>query len=274
MTDFVTPVGRLIYGDIFKGSDKGFKNRLNDIDKNTGLPAIKWKFGIAVEKNNPELPAFMQLLQGAMRDPQNGWPNFKGNMSDAKEFSAKIEDGDKKTPAREGWEGCLIFKIESNYLPTVFAPDLHRIITNPEEVKKGYYVQVAGSYKTNGQDDKPGMKMWGSKVVFRYKGEEIKGSGGDSSCFNETGGYRPAGATDANAGFGGQQTVDHQQGSNQTQQQSQNTSQQQSAQGQPPINPNQPANANHAQSGQSQEANGASSATTSPSNQDWGFLNQ
>jgi len=253
MVEFVTPVGRLIYGDVFKGSDKGFKNRLNEVDKSTGLPAIKWAWGIAVEKNNPELPAFMQLLQNEMR---TAWPNFRGNMSDNAQFSAKIEDGDKKTPAKEGYTGCVIFKIGSNYLPTVFAPDLQRIITNPEEVKRGYYVQIAGQYSTNGQDDKPGMKMWGGKVVFRYKGEEIKGSGGDASCFQNTGGYKPPGATDANSvqGLGGQQ------------------------QG----NPNQPVNAQTqaAQPQQSTGQNGASGVTTSHSNeqqpaqQDWDFLNQ
>lgn len=225
MTEFVTPIGRLVYGDVFKGSDKGFKNRINDIDKSTGLPMIKWAFGIAVEKTNPELPAFMQLLQGAM---QASWPNFKGNMSDNAQFSAKIEDGDKKVPMKDGYAGCMIFKIGSNYMPTVFAPDLQRIITNPEEVKRGYFVQVAGQYSTNGQDDKPGMKMWGSKVVFRYKGDEILGSGGDASCFQNTGGHRPVGAVDAN-------TV------------------------QSPANPNQVQGQN---------------ATTPPSNEDWGFINQ
>ena len=265
MTDFVTPVGRLVYGSVFEGSDKGYQNRLNDIDQSTGKPQLKWTFGLAIEKGNPELPAFMALLQGSMRE---AWPTFQGNMSDPDSFKAKIIDGDSpKYVGKDAYKGCLVFKIESKFLPTVFAVDGNRLITNPEEVKRGYYIQVAGSYTTNALQDKPGMKLWGSKILFRYAGEELKGSGGDPSCFENTGGYRPAGAMDA------QQQAPQQQGFNQQAPQQQGFNQQ--------VNPNQPVDAQQqvAQAQQSTAQGGAYGATTSPSNQqapaqDWNFLNQ
>ena len=259
MNEFVSPVGRLIYGSVFQGSDKGYQNRLNDIDQSTGLPQIKWQFGIAIEKQNPELPAFMQLLQAAM---SQAWPAFKGDMADPDQFKAKILDGDK-TPEKAGYKGCLIFKIESKFLPTVFADDRARLITNPDEVKRGYYIQVAGSYTSNALQDNPGMKIWGSKILMRFVGEEIKGSGGDPGCFENTGGYRPAGASDPGAAQGFQQQQPQQQAAQQI------PPQQQAA-------PVQNATGQHVNQGY---APGTTSTTTSPSNQqapaqDWNFLNQ
>ena len=256
MTDFVSPVGRLIYGSVFKGNDKGYQNRPNDVDPSTGLPQLKWAFGLAVEKANPELPAFMALLQGSMRE---AWPTFQGNMSDPSVFKAKIVDGD--TPAlasKAGYAGCIIFKIESKFLPTVFSPDGQRVITNPDEVKRGFFIQVAGSYTTNGDPTRSGMKMWGSKVLFKFAGEEIKGTGGDPSCFENTGGYRPAGAIDASTPASAPATQVF------------------APQAQPVTAPNpHQAPASHVGT----QAQPSAGATTSPSDnpapaQDWNFLNQ
>ena len=207
MSNFITPLGRHVYGDLFKGDDKGFQNQPNPIDPETGKPTLKWAFGFAIEKTNPDLPAFIQTLQ---QEWQAAWPRGEYNQkltATTPAFSNKIVDGDAaEYKDKPGYAGCIVVKFESKYPPSVYAPDGQRVITNPEELKRGYYFKVMGSITTNGNTAKPGMKMYHNKLLFCYAGEEIKGSSGfNVDAAGGAGEYRPAGAVDPNAnpaGFG------------------------------------------------------------------------
>jgi hypothetical protein len=196
MGNVISPVGRIVQGDLFEGSTNGYQNKPYGL-RQDGSVIKKWFIALAIEKNNPDLAKFMQDLLGQARQ---AWPTFHGNHLDNNVFKSKIADGDATDD--QNMKGCVIFKLESQYPPTIFAPDCKRVITNPEEVKRGYYIQVAGSYETNGDNQKPGMKFWLQKVLFKYAGTEIKGSS-DGSCFvDASSGYRPAGAVDiAQQGF-------------------------------------------------------------------------
>ena len=199
MSNFATPVGRHVYGDLFKGSDKGFQNAPNPIDPETNKPGLKWAFGFAIEKKNPELNAFIAELRA---EHQVAWPRGQFNQkltATTPAFSHKMIDGDApENKDKAGYAGCIVFKFDSKYPPTVFAPDGQRVISNPEELKRGFYFKVLGSITTNGNDAKPGMKMYHNKVMYCYEGEEIKGgSGFDADAASS--GYRPAGAVDPGA---------------------------------------------------------------------------
>jgi len=250
MSNLISPVGRIVQGDLFEGSTNGYQNKPYGL-RQDGSAIKKWFIALAIEKTNPDLGKFMQTLLGLAAQ---AWPTFRGNHLDNNAFKSKIADGDATDDPN--MKGCVIFKMESQYPPTIFAPDCQRVITNPEEVKRGYYIQVAGTYQTNGDNQKPGMKFWLQKVLFKYAGEEIRGSS-DGSCFAEaSSGYRPAGAVDPTQAFGAPQ---HQ------------------AFGAPQVNPQQAGSAQFAGFGQqvTHLPNTALSVTTSPSNQvvpDYSFL--
>lgn len=155
---FVTPPGRLISGSTTEVQKTDHQNRPK--------PQDKWNYfiGIAVRKDDPNVGGFINqiiqmvwqsdyartphILQAAERVYQAGFP--QGNNG----FSWKIHDGDKPGPNGQVYEhskGCWVFKFSSMY-PIKCCSNQNAEI-GPEQIKRGYYVDMSGTASINGNTD-------------------------------------------------------------------------------------------------------------------------
>lgn len=183
---FFTPiVGRMTHGSV---SEK----RTKDQDNRPIAPEDqRFEIGVAFEKQAiwpfltetiyPYLASALSQDQNAMSRMQNWFSTFDG-------FSMKITDGDKpnsKGQVNENTKGCMVFWFSAIELRTVAGPSADALVEiNPADLKRGYYVQVAGNIKPNGQPgDRAGIYMNGNVVWLRAEGEVIAGGVDPSQAF-------------------------------------------------------------------------------------------
>lgn len=209
MTEFVSPVGRFVQGSL---------TLENKIDPQTGKPKlgedgqpIKENFiALAVRKDDPGLPAFMQLC---IAQAQADFPHlFQNGQMVRPDFAWKMVDGDgigsdgKPLSDKPGFAGCIVFKMGTRYLPKCFHAgkyDPTQMIQNPSEViKRGFYIRVAGTVRGNGvtpQDktQKPGLFISPNLVELIAYGQEIVGGPDANKVFGGAGPVTalPAGAS-------------------------------------------------------------------------------
>ena len=97
---------------------------------------------------------------------------FRSGEAQKPDFSWKIADGDA-TPEKSGFAGCWVLKFSSSFAPKVYERGGTTLITNPDQIKRGHFVRIAGNYKTNGSTTRPGMYLNLSMAEFIGYGEEI-----------------------------------------------------------------------------------------------------
>lgn len=185
ITNFLTPVGRLVQGDVFTGknTDQQGQPLVYKTGAMAGQPRTDYFFALAIAKNDPGLAEFMKVITD---QAGQDFPHLKGASGtiDFPGFSWKYKDGDDTTPDvngrrncdREGFPGHYVFSFSGSNAPGVHKRDQSGNIVpivNPEELKKGYYIQVFGSVKGNGQSQKPGVYLNHSMVLLCGYGEEI-----------------------------------------------------------------------------------------------------
>ena len=199
MTEILTPVGRLVQGSLSKGSTKGFKNEdlVWKSGVNAGMPRTVWYAGLAIDKNDPGLPAFFATMQAVATA---GYPGGQAGQST---FAWKMIDGDgvdkdgKPYAEREGHAGCYIFRFTTSY-PIKCSKDNGAgllVEIPPEEIKKGYYIRIAGSI-TAGDDLKPSIFLNMNMVQLVGYGTEIQSGPDANQVFGGTNAAPlPAGAS-------------------------------------------------------------------------------
>lgn len=183
MSDFLTPVGRLVGGDLFKGSTTDSKGqpRVYKSGPNAGQPRTEFWFSLALPKNSPDVVAFIQARHVEAR---TAWPQFfdpAGNCL-RRDFASKIIDGDsteynqsmKRWCDYPGYAGHWVLRFSGSYAPKVVSTGGKRYITDPEEVKPGYWIRVSGSSVSNNSQQTPGMHLNHSLVEFVAYGEVIE----------------------------------------------------------------------------------------------------
>lgn len=188
-TDILFPVGRLIMGSCYKGSDKDSKGnpRVVKSGPNKGQPVTQFFLGVAIPKAGEQ--AWWQTTWGQqiMAVGAAAFPNFYQNPA----FAWKIDDGDSTIPNKsnrrpcdsEGAPGHWILKFSSNFAPKVFqqpTPGTFVEVTTPDAVKTGYWVQISGSVAGNGSAESPGVYLNHGMVLFAKVDAEIK-SGPDAA---------------------------------------------------------------------------------------------
>ncbi len=174
------PRGRIVQGDLYKAQDKDHTGAPLVIKRGpkTGQPTIKYFFAVAVPKtpgathwaNEPWAQAVWAL-------GHNSWPQ---GQAQSPTFAWKIEDGDSTVPNgagkrncdREGFAGCWIVNLSSNYAPKVYDAQLNPLVVDGA-VKRGYYVEALATVKSNEEPTKPGIYINHSAVIFRDYGPEI-----------------------------------------------------------------------------------------------------
>lgn len=198
---FTTPVGRLVYGSVWDGSDraKDGTQRITKTGPNAGKPLFTWSFGVAFEKmvtlptgqrvpNQPFNEWYAQIHELA----RQAWPQYMNGAIDPitgkpgpshPRFAMKIMDGDgsdgdgKPNNVKEGWAGHWVVKFSSSAgAPRVFdinvGLDPAQQLQDKSRVLPGDYVAVQGSADKN-TGDTPGLYMNGNMVCFVGGGTRI-----------------------------------------------------------------------------------------------------
>lgn len=154
MTDFTTPVGRMIGGSIYKTAEK--KPRPGEAPKQT---TPMYDFGIAIPKNGQH---WKQTDWGS-KIYAAGVAEFGAAVCDHPSFAWKITDGDATTAAtagaaapntKEGYPGNWVLWFSGSNAPTLYNANGTQIIGERDYLKPGHYIQVLGSVRGNG--NKPG----------------------------------------------------------------------------------------------------------------------
>ena len=184
------PPGRIIMGDVYKGSDKDSKGvpRTVKTGPNKGQPITQFFIGVAIPKN-PGEQAWWQTAWGQqiMAVGAAGFPNFYQNRA----FAWKIEDGDstevnkagRRICDAEGAPGHWVLKFSSQFAPPVYqqpTPGVFERVEAPGLIKTGWWVQVNASVKSNGSSESPGVYLNQQMVLFVKQDKEIS-SGPDAA---------------------------------------------------------------------------------------------
>lgn len=198
-TQILTPVGRIVQGDCFKG--RGTDMQGNPLTIKTGPragePRSEWFVALAVRKDDPGWPVLQAAIHQAARA---GFPNMfdaQGNCTNPN-FSFKYTDGDSQVAGptgrrpcdNEGFPGHWILKFRSGFAPQCFSRGGASILTDPDSIKRGYYVRISGSVVGNDSPVRPGVYLNLTMVELCGFGEEIKTGPDGAAVF----GGAPAGA--------------------------------------------------------------------------------
>lgn len=177
--NFTTPVGRIVAGNLYKGSDKDADGNplLVKSGPNAGQPRVDFFFAVAIPKG-PE-QHWSQTEWGAKiwAVGHQAFPQAANSPA----FAWKVTDGDSQVPNtkgkkpcdREGYKGHWVLAFSSGYAPRIYNADGSQAITELDAVKPGYYVQVNGTIGGNGSQQRPGVFLNHSMVALSGYGPEI-----------------------------------------------------------------------------------------------------
>ena len=187
--DFLTPVGRLVSGDCFEAQtlDSEGKPLVIKSGPNAGQPTQRYFLAIAIPKTDA---TFNELYGKMMQVAKQGSPRL---FNDAGEcilptFAWKYEDGDSQVPNmkgtrncdREGYPGHWIVKMQSSFAPKCYTAGGASVITDPEAIKRGYFIRVYGNVVDNASQQKPGIILNPNMVELVAYGEVLS-SGPDGA---------------------------------------------------------------------------------------------
>lgn len=199
---FTSPVGRIVGGDVWEPQTKDLEGR--PLTDRQGQPRENYFIALAIAKDNPEWPAFRDLLHNVAK---GSFPNLFNEQGQPlrPDFAFKYKDGDSTVPNqrnvrpcdREGYPGHWIVSFNNGYAPEVFdtvvqGQPVSKII-EPSRVRRGYYVRVAGNAKGNDNLSKPGIYVNFTLVEFVGFGQVIETGANASEVFGQKAAYVPPG---------------------------------------------------------------------------------
>ncbi len=209
--NYTTDVGRLVQGDCFEAQTKDQQGALRVVKTgpNAGQPNPQFFIAVAFAKNSPAWPAFWaEMVTEAAASfphlfPQGPQPHLPNGGCVLPAFAFKVVDGDgvdsmgKPNSAKEGFAGHWIVRFATTYAPKVYRPanGAHVEVTSPAEIKRGYYVRVAGSMKGNDNPQRPGLFVNFNMVEVVGYGQEIISGPSASEAFGQPVGALPPGAS-------------------------------------------------------------------------------
>lgn len=183
------PAGRMVQGDLYKANDTDFVTKQKRVypagHRLAGQPKITYFFALAVKKNGEQHWAQTPWGQQIYQFTTQAWPvDPRTGVSPIQrpDFAWKIEDGDSTVPNKnnrinartEGFAGCWIISFSSVYPPKIITTDFTPI-TEPNAVKRGFWVEPVGTVDTNESQGNPGIYINGEFVMFRAIDKEISG---------------------------------------------------------------------------------------------------
>jgi len=130
MTEFLTPVGRIVQGSAWTPNQKDKEGR--PLIYKDGSPRVQYYIGLAIEKTNPECNTLWQKIQGAA---QAAWP---GGQTQLPTFAWKVIDGDKPGQVeKQGFQGHWVFKLTSGFPFKIYNKELTGVLTEETQCKRG-----------------------------------------------------------------------------------------------------------------------------------------
>lgn len=204
MTEFVTPIGRIVGGHPMVH---------NEVKDNRGKPKLNSSgetytaafVALAIPKNGEA--DFKQTEWGRqmLAVAQSAWP---GGQSQRPDFAWKVVDGDSQVPDkknikpcdREGYRGHWVIKASTNFQIKCYHVgkyDPAQQIQEPKEIQPGDYGRLLIQVKGNDSTDSPGIYVNPSLFELTRKGEYIELSTG-TSAEEAFGGGSPSPAPAAN----------------------------------------------------------------------------
>ena len=173
-----SPVGRWVWGDLWKSTDKGFQGKPL-IDK-TGQPRVEWCIGLACPKG-PEFDAFWAQVAA------HAQAEFPQGQAQQPTFSWKLNDGDAPDKVtKPGHAGCWVLRLSSGFAPEVYDGN-HLQIIDPQMVTKGDWLQVNIGLQGNGDVAKPGIYLNLGMTMLKAKGERISSGPSVAEVFGAPG---------------------------------------------------------------------------------------
>lgn len=188
-TEFLTPVGRLVQGDPFEAQTKNMQGQ--PLVTMGGQPTQRYFIGVAFRKDDPNFPAFYQMLVETARASFPNLFDAQGQCSHPR-FSWKLMDGDgvddngKSNASKEGFAGHWVVKFSSSFAPRCFHAghyQPHEQIQDPKAIPRGYFVRVAGTIEGNDNATKPGLYVNLSMVELAGVGPIISSGPDAASVF-------------------------------------------------------------------------------------------
>lgn len=198
---FLTPVGRLVGGSLYKPSEKDGDGNLRVVKSgpNAGKPAPQYFFYQAIPKTPGQHWAQSEWGAKIWACGHAAFPV----AAQASTFAWKVIDGDSQAPNtkgrrpcdNEGWPGHWVLRFTSGFAPKIYNADGTQQILEPDAVKPGYYIQVYGNCVSNDSMQRPGLHLNHNMVALAAYGTEIN-LGVDASAVGFGGGVAlPAGAS-------------------------------------------------------------------------------
>jgi hypothetical protein len=180
-TEILSPIGKLVQGSVFELSDKIDDKTKQPVRDEHGNIVKTAYFAIAIDKTNPEWPAFWTTL---VQVASGGYPQFfvNGNMPGLKDFAYKVTDGDgfdkngKPNNQKPGFAGCWVVKFSSTFLPRCYEKGKYAPIQqlqDPRSIKPGYFVRVSAIARPNIGAQSAGLYLNADMVELNFVGEEI-----------------------------------------------------------------------------------------------------
>lgn len=189
-TEFLTPVGRLVAGDCFRGNDKDAEGNplVYKTGPNAGQPREEFYMGLAIPKTDPGVS---ELYNKILMVAKQSFPSLfdaQGNCISPK-FAFKVTDGDSQVPNgkgikpcdREGYPGHWVFSFSGGFASKCYSTGGASVLTDPESIKKGYYIRIYGQIRGNGSMQQPGIFLNHNMVELVAFGDVIS-SGPDGSA--------------------------------------------------------------------------------------------
>lgn len=176
------PVGRIVQGDLYKPQTTDQKGNPLTIKRGprTGQATQRFFFAIAIPKGAGGDGGHWANAEWAKPIWNHGHASWPQGQAQNPNFAWKIEDGDSMVPNQrgrkngetEGMPGHWIVSLQSSFAPKIVDASGSPIL-DPAAVKRGYWVEVFLSCKSNEEADKPGMYMNHQYVCLRGYGAEI-----------------------------------------------------------------------------------------------------
>ena len=173
--EFLTGVGRLVQGSPFVPNTKDATGNplVYKTGAKMGQPREDYYMAIALPKTDPSIAEMIAKMQ------QVAQAGFPGGQYNAPTFAWKIIDGDgvdaqgQPYANREGFAGHMVFKFSGGYPPKCYTANGNELLTDPNSIKRGYYIRIYGSTTANGSAQQPGVYLNHSMVELIGYGQEI-----------------------------------------------------------------------------------------------------
>ena len=163
MIELLTPVGRLVYGNLYKPNVKKDNNGAPKLG-NDGQPMVSFDYGLAIPKGGEQHWAQTEWGRLIWEEGHRAFPRGETQRPD---FAWKIHDGDSTVPNRankrycdkEGYPGHWVLNFSTGWPSKYVNHDGSRVLLDNELIKPGYYVQIAGTVSGNDSTQSPGLYL-------------------------------------------------------------------------------------------------------------------